>query len=120
SQNPEGNHIAVCALGTNGQSAVCVGFLNSLVGAWRSGGRSLVETAQPKPGVWHHLAYTYDGRMHCLYVDGQLKASTRAPSDTGAPIESGIGGLVYHTEFFPGKLSDIRIYSRTLTAEEVQ
>jgi hypothetical protein len=71
--------------------------------------------------VWTHLAATYDGTTLRLYVNG-LQVGTRAVS--GALVTSTgalrIGGNAVWGEFFRGRLDEIRIYNRALTAAEIQ
>jgi hypothetical protein len=72
-------------------------------------------------GIWTHLAATYDGTKLRLYVNGTLTATTPA---TGLPIVSAgplrIGGNAIWGEFFAGVIDEVRIYSRALTAAEIQ
>ena len=67
-----------------------------------------------KLGRWSHLALTYDGITIRRYVDGRL-AGTRAY--TGA-----LGGsrTLHLGERFRGRLDELRIYDRALTAAQIQ
>src|SRR5205807_2136769 len=78
----------------------------------------------PTLGVWYHVAYTFDGSTHTLYVDGQQVASganTRVPAydnadfSIGAEIENGSRAL-----YFDGKIDELEIFSRALSASEIQ
>lgn len=79
-----------------------------------------------KPGNWYHLVFTYDGTQKAksafrLYYDG-----VRLPASRGS-IEGSIanslplrvGGDGAKRRFKGGKLEDVRIYDRVLTALEV-
>ncbi len=77
------------------------------------------------PKNWHHVVATlYTGGIMNLYVDGQLKGTTRteitdsageAPFTIGAwGIQSGV------SEFFSGLISDISVYNKVMDAGEVQ
>jgi chitodextrinase len=71
--------------------------------------------------TWTHLAVTYDGTMLRLYVDG-LEVASRAVSgsivtSTGALR---IGGHTNRAEYFQGRIDEVRIYNRALTAGEIQ
>jgi len=73
--------------------------------------------------TWHHVAMTRDTAkgIVTVWVDGvavgtQTTAST-ATYDVAAPITIGSNGGLWH--FFPGKIDDVRIYGRTLTATEI-
>ncbi len=78
------------------------------------------------PGVlalnaWTHLAATYDGARLILYVNGVAVASRAA----SAPIASSggalsIGGDSLYGQHFAGKIDEVRIYDRALSAAEVQ
>ncbi len=70
--------------------------------------------------TWSHLAVTYDGTTERLFVNG-VQVATRAASgaittSTGALR---IGGNSIWTEFFQGRIDEIRIYNRALTAAEI-
>ena len=72
------------------------------------------------PNTWVHLAGTYDGTTQRLYVNG-TEVAKRAQS---GPIEvSGgvlrIGGNSIWGEFFKGRIDEIRVYNRALSAAEI-
>jgi hypothetical protein len=73
------------------------------------------------PG-WKHLAAIRAGATLKLYVDGKLVATSSSfdPSEydlsTDQPLRIGFG----QTDYFCGKLADIRIYNRALSEAEVQ
>ena len=76
-------------------------------------------------GVWTHLAGVYDGVVARLYVDGVEVASqpltgTFAP-DTTPVILGGNGNDASDvpTELFPGRLDEIMLYARALSAAEI-
>ena len=63
---------------------------------------------------WSHLALTFDGRTIRRYVDGR-PAGTRAYSGTlggGSTLRIGKG--------YRGRLDELRLYDRTLTAAEIR
>jgi hypothetical protein len=71
--------------------------------------------------TWSHLAATYDGTTLRLYVNGSL-AGSRAVANplltsTGALR---IGGNNVWGEFFAGRIDEIRLYNRALSAAEIQ
>jgi RHS repeat-associated protein len=72
---------------------------------------------------WYHLAGTYDGNTMKIYLDGVVQVS----GDMG-PIQVGnssplylsyndVGGFLYYLD---GSLDEVAIYSRALTASEIQ
>jgi hypothetical protein len=105
----------------NGNSGVYVGFRDSKIGAWRSGGGWLVSANPPSAGDWHHFAYTYDGTTHQVYVDGALSGTSTLPSDKGVPTAAELGrydgGAV--KEYYKGSLDEVRLYAGALAADEV-
>lgn len=70
--------------------------------------------------VWTLLTYTNDGSQACFYQDGVL---LRSIASSGNPIlgQSAAFGRMNHPAFdaFNGKLDDIMIYNRALSACEV-
>jgi concanavalin A-like lectin/glucanase superfamily protein/galactose oxidase-like protein/Big-like domain-containing protein len=71
--------------------------------------------------TWTHLAATYDGAILRLYVNGQQVGSQ---ARTGAiQVSTGLlrlGGNAVWGEWFAGRIDDVRIYNRPLTANEIQ
>jgi hypothetical protein len=73
---------------------------------------------------WHHVYLTYDGARVKLYVDGKLKDSKPAtgPIDSAPVLHIGQRNATDNAavDFFKGRLDDIQIYNRALTADEVR
>jgi hypothetical protein len=71
--------------------------------------------------TWSHLAATYDGTTLRLYVNG-VQVSSRA--QTGAiavstnPLQ--IGGDTFYGQYFLGRIDEIRVYNRALSAAQIQ
>jgi glucose/arabinose dehydrogenase/fibronectin type 3 domain-containing protein len=82
---------------------------------------SVSGTAALPVNTWTHLATTYDGAQLRLYVNGEL-AGTQALSGALATSTGDlrIGGNGVWGEFFVGRLDEVRIYNRVLTATEIQ
>jgi hypothetical protein len=75
----------------------------------------------PITGGWTHVAYTYDGISVKGYLDGVLKinaAASTAIQARGIPLHIGVDSL--YQQGFTGKLDDLRIYNRALSAAEIQ
>jgi len=73
------------------------------------------------PGVWTHVAYTYDGSTVRGYLDGveRLSGADGASLEPrGNSLRLGVDGA--YQQFFNGALDDLRIYSRALTAAEIR
>jgi len=85
----------------------------------RSGGReskALISDALVTDGVWHRVAFTWDGANRRLYVDDILVAE-----DTDVALAACYGGLnigcgktAALDSFFTGLIDDIRIYKRVV------
>jgi hypothetical protein len=71
--------------------------------------------------AWHHVAGTWDGTTKRLYVDGLLLASVAATIsyDTGEILigADNNGGTILY--YWDGKLDEIRVYNRALSAAEI-
>jgi hypothetical protein len=78
-------------------------------------------TAQLPLTTWTHLAVTHDGATLRLFVNG-VQVGSRSLS--GAIVVSGnplrIGGNSIWGEYFSGRIDDVRIYNRALTAAQIQ
>jgi hypothetical protein len=73
------------------------------------------------PGKWTHLATTFDGRVQRLYVNGTLVAVR--PQIRKKIAEAGalhVGGSPIWGDRFKGKIDEVRVYNRALTAEEIR
>jgi len=73
------------------------------------------------PGVWYHLAGTYDGTTVKLYVNGVLEGSATA----GFPLNYGTEPVYFGTtgESFDGRLEgaldEVSIYNRALSSNQI-
>jgi hypothetical protein len=82
-------------------------------------------------GNWHYVVGTYDGSVVALYVDGVQVASnltttppSTIPDNTGTqPVRIGANSLELvdgkGDGYFTGRIGEIRLWNRTLSAEEV-
>jgi hypothetical protein len=89
-------------------------------GVWKFGGPFLVCTSPPAASKWHHALYTFDGTTNRLYVDGTEVNNSVTATDSGTPDTVNIGRFTGGSEYFNGKIDDVRLYSRTLSASEVK
>lgn len=89
-------------------------------------------------GVWHHGAFTFqrytygNNAVLKMYLDGNELLLTPfyqdgVPSnqlydmpDTSAPVNIGYAGTYYGGGYFNGKIDEIRVFDRVLTAEEIR
>ncbi|MCD6274529.1 MAG: LamG domain-containing protein, partial [Candidatus Aenigmarchaeota archaeon] len=71
--------------------------------------------------TWHHFVGTYDGTYIKIYKDGILKDSVSFPGTIH--ITDGnlvIGGRQDGSQQFNGTIDELRIYNKSLSAEEVK
>ena len=95
-------------IGANGAALYGGGYGNdvSVAGFWAA-------------GVWHHIALTYDGAIARLYADG-VEVASAAKTWNLVRSQARIGQQVNElSEFWDGAIDDVRIYSQTLSPEEV-
>jgi glucose/arabinose dehydrogenase len=89
--------------------------------AYVGGQRDARGTAALATGAWTHLAGTYDGTTLRLYVNGS-QAATFATSGS-MTVSTGplkLGGNAIWGEWFAGRIDDVRVYNRALSASEIQ
>lgn len=123
--NGSGN-FGIIGWGTWGSSASNNGFRTDtntgnpqLVNYWWS--RDIaVQIPTLFDGNWHHVIATYDGTTRSLYFDGNVVGS-----DT--PIAPNIGsggnariGSTNNAEWFNGSIDDVRVYKRSISANEAK
>ncbi len=81
-------------------------------------------------GRWHHVAFTADGSVLRLYEDGRQVAGTPAPGALATPLvqsvaigaktnDAGTGLPRMRKGFFNGRIDDVRLYDRALSASEI-
>ncbi len=70
----------------------------------------LIGPTSLEPGLWHHLAVTFDGRRTSLYVKGIRDAHRTALAGSRALAEP---------SSFHGEVWNFRIWKRSLTAAQV-
>lgn len=85
------------------------------------GGWQIFTTPYPSLNTWHHLAATYDGTTVKIYIDGVL-ALSQAQSGAFATNNNvlQIGNQTGFSEYFGGKVDDIRIWNVARTGTEIQ
>jgi hypothetical protein len=69
-------------------------------------------------GVWHHIAATRSSGAVSLYMDGQLIGSGTQTVDVSNSGSFKIGKWYFESSF-NGKIDDVRLYNRALSATEV-
>ncbi|HVT09060.1 MAG TPA: LamG domain-containing protein [Polyangia bacterium] len=82
--------------------------------------------AAPLPtGTWTHVAVVLQGTSNgTLYVNGAAVASSTSiplrPSSLGSMPNDWLGHSEFNDPYFDGELDDLRIYTRALTASDIQ
>jgi hypothetical protein len=119
--NPGSNQRTCVALVNPGMTVgIQVGTDRNRPAAWSWGQNQgfVLTDDTPGPGA-HHLAYTFDGNTHRLYLDGvQADAATNSPQQ-GRATNLYVGTYDPPSELCAGQIDDLRIYSRALTAADV-
>ena len=88
-------------------------------------GNFLYDVQPPPSNTWYQIASTYDGLTHKLFVNGQpvnsvvlgIALNTAGNSGIGIGVSDQANG---YWGAFEGRIDDVRIYNRALSASEVQ
>lgn len=83
--------------------------------------RTITSNSKLERGIWNQITGTYDGTNINIYLNGVLDKShgPYAPPITDFGSPSYIGTGLVSQGFFPGKLDEICVYNRALSAEEI-
>ena len=85
------------------------------------GDKNLAGKSALTANKWTHLAATYDGAYERLYVNGtQVAYKAQTGSMTVSSGALRIGGNSVWSEFFKGRIDEIRVYNRALSAAEIK
>ncbi len=90
------------------------------VGGWKT----LASKTQPKPGVWHHVAVTFEKGLGRLYVNGRLEGEATDMGETIAATDApfSLGGVHNGgtpTQLLRGALDEVAVWRAALSAEEI-
>ena len=90
-------------------------------GTWTAGNQNTAGPAALAVNTWTHLAATFDGATVRLYVNG-VQVASRGQTTTLMPTTGTlqIGGDAYPGEYFTGRIDEVRVYNRALSAGEIQ
>ncbi|QDU37521.1 hypothetical protein Mal4_18350 [Maioricimonas rarisocia] len=117
---PEVRYRRAWTMAEHAGQVFCSTLPSGHVHSWRAGRVAMSGTALG-PG-WHHVAAIRTGSTIEMYVDGKLAAREEGDEigeydlDCGKPLRIGAGP----NDFFKGRLSDVRVYGRALSATEIQ
>lgn len=89
---------------------------------WYNGSAQLLcgPTITSTTGVWTHITFTHDGTTGRMYANGALVDSLIAAYTTGNSFNLGLGNSNQVDRSLTGKMDDVRIYNRALSAEEIK
>jgi Concanavalin A-like lectin/glucanases superfamily len=83
-------------------------------------GQEHVHADDPLPAyAWSHVALTFTGNRTYLYVDGELVDNGGAEPVVTSEGELEIGGSTAKGDYFDGRIDEVRVYNRGLSAAEV-
>jgi Concanavalin A-like lectin/glucanases superfamily len=80
----------------------------------------LVGKTEIAPKTWHHVALVRQGRQVRVYLDGNPEIQGEADADaSGLGSTFTLGDRLAPSAAFEGKLDEVAIYDRALTADEI-
>jgi hypothetical protein len=123
-------------IGTNAQFYLLGGIAANSLGDIFIIDRNIRKISAPVPGplpvcdsTWHHISLTYSGSSstHILtaYFDGSFIGnilstySISSSTSSTSSLRIGTNGNIINSEYYTGSISDIRIYSRALSSNEI-
>jgi hypothetical protein len=71
-------------------------------------------------GTWHHVVAIYDNDHYSIYFNGVEVASASGPANCGNQYTAQDIGDLFLGKFYTGKIDDVVIYDRALSALEIQ
>ncbi len=101
-------------------------YTNGVVvgGIWNGTAAYVYSTNQGTDIKWRHIVFSYDGAVLRVYVNGVLSNSANSTLGVGSPASysTSIGGMgvAPGTYTFNGKIDDVRLYNRALSATEAK
>ncbi len=70
--------------------------------------------------TWHHaIGVSSSAGDHKFYIDGVLQASSTTTLGTTTFDRVSVGALRSASQYFPGSVDDVRVYSRGLSSDEI-
>jgi prepilin-type N-terminal cleavage/methylation domain-containing protein len=83
-------------------------------------GLCVLGTTNVADNAWHFVAVVGDGSTVKVYLDAKSTPEiTMAPASTLVVGTQTVAAVSTPSDFFPGSLDDVRLYSRNLTASEI-
>ena len=84
-----------------------------------SGAYCAVGGSDINDGNWHQISATYNGSLMRLYIDGSLAATNASYSGSLPSSSQFFVGAFSSSDYFNGSIDEVRIYNRSLSAQEV-
>lgn len=109
---------------TPGKRSVQLGIENGRIALWdwnRAIGSADIYGPGPALTGWQHVGYTFDGQTQAIYLLG-TRVGASGPPGTGSITDAFLGTFDPATdtkERFSGRLDDVRVYNRALSATEM-
>jgi len=69
--------------------------------------------------AWHHIIAQYDGKTRSLWFDGELINSDTPAGHNAQIVDVNIGVTNNRSEFWDGKIDELRLYNRALKEDEI-
>ena len=98
-------------------------YLDNGVISFDNGATAITFGAALPTNAWRHVAVTYDGTTMRAYVNGALYGNAQAIALPSVTAAVQIGAWIFgnqNADYFSGTVDEIRVYSRALSAAEVQ
>ena len=87
---------------------------------WSSGGSYAQSTLPLNDGKWHHIFCQRVATSTAeIYIDGVFSVSDTTGTNPDTSNDLTIGNIEGYTRYFDGQISNVKIYNKTLTADEV-
>jgi len=83
------------------------------------GGQQSYTFTQPSLNNWHHIVGTYNGSVVNVYVDGIVVNTTNKAGTITTTSNNLQIGTLSNAAYFNGSIDEVRIYNRSLTANEI-
>ena len=105
--------------------SLSAGHREARVVVWKWGGVVLLSAQAPLAGSWHSYAYSFDGTIHKLYIDGFLKDQSMIPPQRGEYARAEVGRWqgpegTDPKAFFKGSVDELRVYNRALSDQDIR
>jgi len=70
-------------------------------------------------GKWVHVATTYNGALHKVYIDGKPEPARQKSGQITVTTDKLNIGWVDYERYFDGAIDDVKIWERALSTEEI-